>query len=415
MRLGPGRVEGLVEAPPSKSHAQRLVAAALVSEGISRIQGFPWAEDAQAALRVAEALGATVLRDGDAVRIGGGLKAPQGPLDCGESGLCLRMFAPIAALLETPVTLTAEGSLRERPVHLLEGPLRALGAQVESREGKPPLKVRGPLRGGEVDVDGSLSSQGLTGLLMALPRASGDSLVNVKTLQSRSYVRLTLNLLRSFGFQIEEEGDLAAFRIPGGQMGRAQEIRVEGDWSGAAFFLVAGALAGTITVTGLDADSVQGDRAVLEALKRCGARVEATDLGVRVIRHELRPFELDATECPDLFPPLVALAAGCEGISTLRGAQRLRHKESDRALTLRETFGQLGVAIDHEGEVLRVHGGTLRGGETHGHGDHRIAMALAVSSLACPQGVTLHGESCVAKSFPSFFPLLRRVTQGVAP
>jgi 3-phosphoshikimate 1-carboxyvinyltransferase len=263
--------------------------------------------------------------------------------------------------------------------------------------------VRGPLTPGEADIDGSVSSQLLTGLLMALPACAGDSVLHVHELKSKPYIRLTLRLLEQFGIQLRANASLSRFEIPGRQKYRARSYRVEGDWSGAAFPLVAGAIAGRVELSGLVLDSAQADRAVLEALESAGARVRAGRERVAVEQSSLRGFDFDAAECPDLFPPLVALACFCSGTTTLRGAGRLRHKESDRASALLEEFTRIGARVRLDGDLLLVTGGTLEGGEARSHGDHRIAMALAVAALGSRRGVSISGEEAVAKSYPEFF------------
>lgn len=409
MRVAPGAVTGRLVAPASKSMMQRAVAVAALAHGTTRILRPTFCDDGLAALRVAEALGAEVGRSESSVTLRGRVREPFGDLDCGESGLCIRMFSPIAALWDRPMRLCASGSLAGRPVDMLEAPLRQLGVAVDSEGGLPPVRLHGPLRGGAVEVDGAVSSQFLTGLLLALPLTPQDSLVRVPRLTSRPYVRMTLQLARAFGVAIEAEDDLATFDIRGGQRYEARDYTVEGDWSSAAFPLVTGALAGRVTVQGLRLGSEQADRAVLEALALAGAEVAVTADEVCCSRRDLRAFDFDATQCPDLFPPLVALAAGCAGITELRGAGRLAHKESDRAAVLRVEFGKLGVRIEVEGDLMRIHGGSVMGGEVEARGDHRIAMAAATAALISRDGVAIHGEACVAKSYPDFFKRLEEL------
>jgi 3-phosphoshikimate 1-carboxyvinyltransferase len=254
-------------------------------------------------------------------------------------------------------------------------------------------------------VDASSSSQFLTGLLMALPLAARDSVLDVPRLVSSGYIDLTMETMRAFGVEVERCGDYSRFEIRGGQRYRPTDFEVEGDWSGGAFLLVAGAIAAKdeLVVEGLPASSAQPDRAVIEALKSAGARLSQKDNSVAVSRAPLRPFDFDATGCPDLFPPLVALAAATEGVSTLRGAGRLRNKESDRAVSLAQGFSSLGVRVEVEGELMHVWGGAIRGGAVDAHNDHRIAMAAAVAALASSGGVEIEGAECVRKSWPEFF------------
>jgi 3-phosphoshikimate 1-carboxyvinyltransferase len=415
-------IGGRVAAPPSKSSMQRAVACALLAGGESAgseslLRSPSSSADCLAALGLARALGASVEERGGSMAVGGALRG--GPpsagtrrLSCGESGLCIRMFSPIAALFPGESLLEAEGSLRSRGVGMIEPSLRELGAFCETSSGLPPVRVRGPLLGGRARVDGHASSQLLTGLLIALPLAEGDSLLEVEGLASRGYVDLSLATMRAFGVEAERDEAFTLFRVPSGQRYRPAEVAIEGDWSGAAFLLVAAALAAIETpleVAGLDASSPQPDRAVLDALRAAGARVEILPAGLRIARARLQAFEFDASSCPDLFPPLVALAAACEGTSKIKGVGRLRGKESDRAAALTEEFGAFGAMVGIEGDEMIVRGigfaagRRLAGGRVDSRGDHRIAMAAAIASLYCASQVEILGSECVAKSWPTFF------------
>lgn len=409
-------IKGTVSAPASKSMMQRALAAALLTEGTTRILNPTFCNDSVAALRVIEKLGAGVTRGKDEVIVRGGMKpvAPGTVLNCGESGLGIRMFAPIASLWREELTLTGEGSLMSRPVSMLAGPLRELGVEVTTAHGCPPIKIKGPLLGGEADVDGSVSSQLLTGLLMALPVASGDSRLIVKNLKSTPYIDMTLSLLEAFGIQIRHF-NYETFLIEGSQAYVCEkgEYWVEGDWSGVSFLLTAGAVAGCVTVTGVDTFSVQADRRILDALVAAGALVSMTGNTVTVRKNPLKGFEFDATHCPDLFPPLVALACHCEGTTVLTGVERLVHKESNRAMALEKEFSGLGAEIRINGNRMEIKGVKLPGGDIDSHNDHRIAMAAAVAALGAQGGVTIRGDECVAKSYPDFFEDLKKIGGNV--
>lgn len=401
--VAPSSIEGQVQAPPSKSLMLRAVAAAVLAEGRAvTIMNPSYCGDAETALAVAAGLGASVVRDPSRVVVTPGVRPPVPVLDCGESGLALRMFPALAALRPEEFVFEARGSLRRRPVGMIEGPLRALGAACETRGGFAPVTVRGPLRGGRAAVDAGLSSQALTGLLLALPRAAAGSELDVPAVASLAYAELTLDFLGRAGISVV--GRLpGVLRIAGGQSYIRDEYTVEGDWSGAAFFLVAGAIAGSVTVRGLAPLTAQADRAVLEALARCGAEVETGDTAVTAKRRDLRGFEMDLDGTPDLFPPLAVLALFCEGTTRLAGADRLRHKESDRAAALEEELGRLGASVRREGGTLVVRGGPLRGGTASARGDHRMAMALAVAGLRAAGEVVIEGAECAGKSYPRFF------------
>lgn len=433
----PSAVRGRVAAPASKSYAQRALAAALLvpacdnPAGWSELRHMGLCNDTSAAVETVRRLGAKV-RYGDSSGIyyieGGFLRTSPAELSVGESGLSARLFTPIAAQSPAPITVTGEGSILRRPVAAgMVGPLRDLGAAVRygGEEGFLPLTVSGPLRGGTVEVDGSLSSQFITGLLMALPLSAEDTRLVVRSPKSVPYLAMTLEVLRAFGIEAEAAADWTEFRIPGGQTYRAAMYSVEGDWSGASCLLVAGAVAAEkegegVAVSNLNPRSLQADRAIVEALRRAGVQVAFSGqvLTVRRTEERLRGFEFDATDCPDLFPALAALAAFCEGTTRLRGTTRLTHKESDRAATIAAEFAKLGVEIDlSQPDTMLVRGATqgqhpvltVRHALLESHNDHRIAMAAAVAALRADSPVVLDGAEAVNKSYPGFWDDLNRL------
>jgi 3-phosphoshikimate 1-carboxyvinyltransferase len=387
----------------------RALAAALLSRDLTVLHHPSRCDDALAALQVIRSLGADVEEERERWSVRGGIALREDILDVGESGLTARLFIPLASLLSQPMTITGRGSLMQRPMTMVEEPLRSLGVTVTTTGGMLPVTVRGPLQGGRAVIDGSKGSQFLTGLLMSLPLTQQDSVLEVNDLRSVPYIDLTLDMMRRFGVVAEHDGEYRRFRVPGSQEYHAAEITVEGDWSGGAFLLVAAALAGDIKITGLERESAQADRKILEALERAGVTVEAADDHLHIRQSIIKPFTFDITHCPDLAPPLVCLGAAAEGVSVLRGAGRLREKESDRAVTLQDLAGRLGVRIDLEGDEMVIHGGTLHGGDAEAHQDHRIAMAAAVMALRAPQPVTIHGAECVNKSYPEFFDDLEKL------
>ncbi|MGD0582025.1 MAG: 3-phosphoshikimate 1-carboxyvinyltransferase [Bacteroidales bacterium] len=395
-------VYGTVKAPASKSAMQRYVAGSLLAEGVSEINSSSLCDDSIAAIRIAEALGAEITVKGEVVRIRGGFNPSAKEIFCGESGLSARMFTPIAALHNHEIILNGKGSILKRPLDMVEDPLRKLGVKVVSRNGFLPLSLTGPLRGGEVTADGSVSSQFITGLLMALPVVPGDSRIIVKNLVSRPYIDLTISILKEFGIVIGNE-DYRIFSVRGGQKFRAGKFNAEGDWSGATFLLVMGAIGGSIEVKGLLAGSTQADKAVLDAISAAGAEVNVVDDSVQIRGRELRGFEFNITDCPDLAPPLTVLAMACRGRSVLEGAERLAAKESDRGKALEETMRSIGGKVKNFGSRIEIQGGDrLTGGSADSHNDHRIAMALAVSALICDSPVIIDGIESINKSYPGF-------------
>ncbi len=410
----PSTIRGVVKTPASKSMLQRAIAVGLLSESPVRISNVTSSNDSNAALRVIKALGAQVRIHRDEIFIRGGLRPTGEILNCGEAGLSLRMFSPIAALWHEELTLTGEGSLLNRPVTMIEPPLEDLGVRVSTNNGFPPLTVHGPLKGGKATVDGSISSQLLTGLLIALPRALKDSRLKVKNLKSIPYIEMTLSLLKTCGIDIRHT-DFKTFFIKGRQTYRfpRNEYWVEGDWSGAAFLLTAGAIGGTVTVTGLDTASPQADRKIIQALELAGANINITRSTVEVTRNKLQAFHFDATHCPDLFPPLVALACNCEGKTVLTGVERLIHKESNRGLALEKEFTAIGGEIRVEGNQMEITGKRLKGGTIDSHNDHRIAMAGAVAAINVSHHVIIEGSECTAKSYPNFFEDLKSLGASI--
>jgi 3-phosphoshikimate 1-carboxyvinyltransferase len=355
---------------------------------------------------VIETLGAKVERlDERTVKVYGGLAPKSDLLNMGESGLATRMFTPIASLCDTPITVQGEGTLLYRPMHMMIEPLRKLGVDVRDGGGRLPVEVCGPMRGGEIEVDGSVSSQFLTGLLMALPLAKEDTTIAVENAVSTPYLDMTIDLASKFGVNIQHN-DYKEFFVEGEQEYKATDLVIEGDWSAAAMLLVAGAIAGEITLTNVSLLSKQADVAICDALVRAGALVTSEPDKVTVEQRDLVGFEFDATNCPDLFPALAALAAAAEGESVIYGTHRFEHKESNRAETIASEYAKLGIEVILEGDTMRIKGGSIKATEVESHHDHRIAMSLAVSALRSDGEMIIHNAECVAKSFPDFFTVL---------
>lgn len=399
-------IKGVVIPPSSKSYAQRAIAISLLANGRSILRNIEFCKDTRSALACIEALGAKVsLLDESTLAIEGGLNPVNNLLSVGESGLATRLFTPIASLHNTPICIQGEGTLLHRPMGMMIEPLRSLGVEVRDGGGFLPIEVCGPIHGGTLTVDGSISSQFITGLLLALPMAQDDTTLKVTNPVSTPYIDMTIDSARRFGIEImHNKGDYSEFFIEGRQQYTPTDIAIEGDWSGAATMLVAGAIAGEVTVKNISTLSKQADTAICHALERAGAGLIIEQDTVTVSRRELRAFEFDATNAPDLFPALAALAAAAEGESVIIGTNRLRHKESDRAETIRQEYEKLGIDIDiSEPNIMRIRGGEIHPAEVFSHDDHRIAMSLAVSALRCKGEVKITNAECVEKSYPTFF------------
>lgn len=412
--IHPSQLSGELLAPRSKSSMQRACAAALLHVGTCHIVDPGFSNDDIAAIDTIEKLGAKVVRgEGKLTVISNGILPLSREINCGESGLGIRMFTPIAALSATPLIMNGSGSLVVRPMHFFDEIFPLLDISIQSNSGRLPMHIQGPLQPKDITVDGSLSSQFLTGLLMAFSAAGArDCTITVNKLTSKPYIDLTLDVMKAFGMKLPEVDQYEKFYFDNTVAVAAPltlSYRVEGDWSGAAFLLVAGAVAGGITVTGLQPQSTQADKAILNALELCGADMDVSEEKIIIRPAALKAFVFDATECPDLFPPLAALAANCDGITVLKGALRLTHKESDRASTLKAEFGKLGVAIELDGDFMRIHGGgKIAGGDVHSHHDHRIAMAMAVAALNAEGPVTIEEAQSISKSYPEFYNDLKK-------
>ena len=407
-----GRVKGTLTPPCSKSYAQRALAAALLTEEPVVLRNLEFCDDTRSAMRCIETLGATIEQvDPTTLSIKGRLHPRGNRLDVGESGLSTRLFTPVAALCPTPVTIVGRGTLLSRPMTMMLDPLRQLGVTVRDNGGFLPIEVCGPMRGGEVEVDGSVSSQFITGLLLALPRAERDTTLHVRNAVSTPYLDMTLDTAQRFGIEICQR-DYEEFYIPGNQRYGTTYFSIEGDWSAAAMLLVAGATAGEITVRNVSMLSKQADTAICTALVRAGAAVINETDSVTAVHRPLHAFEFDATNCPDLFPALAALAAAAEGVSVIRGTSRLEYKECNRAEAICEEYGKLGIEVDlSEEDVMKIRGGAIHGARTRSHGDHRMAMSLAVAALRSDGAVTIEGAESVAKSYPRFFEDLEHVRE----
>jgi 3-phosphoshikimate 1-carboxyvinyltransferase len=418
-RVTPSTITGTITAPASKSSMQRACAASLIRHGETIIKNPGVSNDDLAAIDVIQKLGAVVakLDNGNLHIVSGGVKPASNTINCGESGLGIRMFTPIAALSSRPITISGMGSLTTRPMHFFDEILPQVGVSITSDAGKLPLHIQGPIKPQNIIVDGSLSSQFLTGLLMAYGGAgASDCTITVTNLKSKPYIDLTLAVMKHFGWNVDcINHEQFVFSSPNNALDNSTiTYQVEGDWSGASFLLVAGAIAGGIVVEGLDPFSTQADKAVLQALIDCGCQISIQPTKIEIAPLPLKAFHFNATDCPDLFPPLVALASFCEGKTVIEGVGRLAHKESDRALTLQEEFGKLGVSIVLQDDLMIIEGGKgVTGGIVHSRHDHRIAMACAVAALKASGVVEIEDADAINKSYPNFYKDLSYLTATV--
>lgn len=398
-------LSGQATAPASKSVLHRLLICAAFGDKPTVLERCSLSQDIAATAACLRALGADIAVDGKTMTVQPMQTAPTDALlDCGESGSTLRFLLPIAAALGG-ARFTGRGRLAQRPLSPLYELLRDNGCTL-SAQGAFPLTVSGKLTGTRFCIDGGVSSQFISGLLLAAPLLGGACDICVTgTVESRPYIDLTVAAMRRFGVEVKE--DRQVFTVPAGSHYRSPErIAAEGDWSNGAFWLVAGALTNDgLTVAGLDSHSLQGDRAVAALLCEAGATVEETDGGLRVSGKALnRPLRVDAAQIPDLVPILAVLAAAIPGRSVIGNARRLRLKESDRLCSVHAMLTALGGRVTMEEESLTIHGtGRLVGGTVDACNDHRIAMAAAVAACLCEQPVVIDGAEAVRKSYPGFF------------
>ena len=432
--IQPSHVSGEICAAASKSAMQRACAAALLHNGQTIIYNPGNSNDDKAALSIIKNLNAEVENSADgSIKItgsklfqstnslttgedGGGASSSgedsvSASINCGESGLSIRMFAPIAAISSNEISITGSGSLLTRPMNFFDEIFPQVGVTIQSNNGKLPLKIKGPLHPANITIDGSLSSQFLTGLLMAFAKVATEPVtITVSNLKSKPYIDLTLQMMKHFGYKVINENYERFVIQPVTLNPQPITYTVEGDWSGAAFLLVAGAVAGNITVKGLDVSSTQADKAILQALIMAKANISITTQEIIISSKPMEAFHFNATDCPDLFPPLVALAAYCAGTSVIEGVSRLAYKESDRALTLQQEFAKMGVQIKLQDDLMLIEGGgKINGAKLHSHHDHRIAMACAVAALKADGESTIDEAGAINKSYPAFYDHLQQL------
>lgn len=433
--------EEVLHLPASKSFAQRAIVAAALSEGVSRLSDYTPCADSEAALGLARALGAEVSIEGRELIIKGigplteALKLDK--VDVGESGLLTRLAIPVLSCINgAPVDVCGHGTLLRRPLTDANDIMASFGVVLSNlgasrKEVFVPLRIEGGLLSGRADISGKGGSQLISGLLMALPLAQGNSALFIHDPRSIPYMFITLDVLRKFGIKVanEMEGDeefvetrdwslctAVNFKIRGGQRYKAASFAIEADWSSAAPFMVAGAVFGGVRIASLDTSSLQADLSIMDILVEAGAGVSQDEDGVVCVRKApLRAFETDLNNAPDLFPVVAVLACFCPGVSRIAGVGRLAGKESDRAAAILEMLGAFGVEACVEGDEMVITGHSLawrlrngcllRGGAFTSHGDHRMVMALSVASLGASSPVTIDDTACVAKSFPDFLDL----------
>ena len=413
-------IYGTITAPPSKSITQRALAAALLKNEEVFLSNIGFSNDDISTAKIIQSLGAEIAYlEGGGMRISSQFNTQ--PIEvfkskdlkiiqCGESGLATRMFASIVSILDQRIVLEGDSTLFKRQLNIPEEIFKSLNVKFGSRTGRAPLRIKGPLVPANIDIDCSTTSQFLTGLLFAFSFLDAEDItINVKELKSKPYIDLTLDVMKEFNMKVPENRNYEQFYFSKNGIDNDAEIAprinytVESDWSNAAMLMVLAATTGEVIIKGLKLDSFQGDKIILDILKQVGAHIEIGDGQILVRKDKLNAFQFNAEDYPDLFPPLVALAANCEGTSVIEGVERLKNKESNRSKCLQYEFGRLGIDIDLQDNKMLVKGGVISGGKVKSHNDHRIAMALTIAGMNAISRVELGDAEAVDKSYPYFF------------
>jgi len=399
-------LSGGVVAPASKSYTIRAVLSGLLAEGTSTIRSPLVSRDTEAAFNACSAFGGGLRREGDVMLIegtGGDVKAPGGVVDTLNSGTTIRISTAIASLCDTEVKLTGDESIQRRPIKPLLDALSQLGVKSTSKNGCPPLSVRGPIEGGACSIPGNVSSQFITAVIMAAPYAREEVVVNVTTpLKSRPYVDLTLNMLGLFGVDVMND-DYRTFNVPL-QAYKGADYTVEGDYSSAAFILAAAALTKSdVMVSNLFRDSLQADKRVLEIISQMGAKVTSAADSVRVTSDgRLSGVKVDLSDSPDLVPIVSVLGALASGRTEIVNAAHARLKECDRIKAMATELAKMGAKIQEREDGLLIEGGALHGANVEGWLDHRIIMSLAVAGFRAQGKTVISGSEHVDVTFPNF-------------
>lgn len=406
--INPGNINGTVKIPASKSMMQRVCAAALLHKGTTTIYNPGHSNDDKAALNIIQQLGARITyQSNDRIDIQSeGINPISDNIDCGESGLSTRLFTPIAALSEKAITINGHGSLLSRPMDAFSDFFSTAGVTLADFNGYIPFTVQGPLKPNKITIDGSVSSQFLSGLLFAYAYSAAEAIdIEVLNLKSTPYIELTLSVLETFGRPVSHT-NFQTFHINPAHFNEKAhvDITIEGDWSSAACWLVAGCIAGNVTIEGLHPYSKQADAALLSLLQSLNANVALNKHAVSVQICDISSFDFDATNCPDLFPMLSILAATSNNDCYINGIHRLWHKESNRAESITEMLHQFGIFYSIDNDELFINGKRrLDYCTIDAFNDHRIVMAAAIGALCAKGTVTIIGVEAINKSYPDFF------------
>lgn len=408
--IKPRSLTGTVIAPPSKSLTHRYLIISALADGLSILEEPLRSDDTVATVEALRMLGVKIEAPGDDWRVTGGtLQAPDSVINCKESGTTLRLMIGVCSLLEAPCTLTGAPSLIRRPNKPLLDALSQLGVQTQSKDGFPPITIKGKLKGGSAVIRGDVSSQFISSIILAAPYAEKPVDLRVtKKLESKPYVEMTLEAMRKSGVKAQHTETLDSIHVLNGKYSPSR-IRIEGDWSSASYLLAAGVLAGKVHVDNIDVSSSQADKEILGILEEMGAYIKFTGKRITTEKSDLAAIEADLRDSPDLFPMVACLCSVADGTSVLTGLGRLRIKESDRLAAVREGLRGMGVEVSSSEESITIKGGTLKGAEIDPHNDHRIAMSFAVLAQTAVGETKIMNPECVSKSYPGFWDDLKRI------
>ena len=407
--INPFKYNGSIKINSSKSIFQRALAISCFSKSEFTIVGDYNNEDTTTAIQICKKLGLDIKINKNELKVSGNIsKNPENiEINSRESGLSTRIFSVLLSSFFSQTKINLEGTAKNRKFDFSS--LERLGIKINNSE--ESILIDGKIKSGIIKLNNQNTSQLLSALLITMPFLNGDSEIICKNLVSKNYVDITLEMLNSLGINILNKS-YERFIIKGNQKLKKNKIVVEGDWSSAAFHFVGAAISGKVDIYGLNINSSQGDKEIINVLRKCGSKIKINNSYISVLKDKLIPFVFDATDYPDLFPPLIVLASCCEGDSIINGVDRLINKESNRALSLKKEFSKLGVDINQENNSFRITGKDfLDANEVSSHLDHRIAMSLSIAAIKCKNPITINNSEVVKKSYSRFYDDLEKIAQ----
>tara|TARA_Y100000766_G_scaffold45835_1_gene36010 strand:+ start:1481 stop:2722 length:1242 start_codon:yes stop_codon:yes gene_type:complete len=407
--INPFKYNGSIKINSSKSIFQRALAISCFSKSEFTIVGDYNNEDTTTAIQICKKIGLDIKINKNELKVSGNIsKNPENiEINSRESGLSTRIFSVLLSSFFSQTKINLEGTAKNRKFDFSS--LERLGIKINNSQ--ESILIDGKIKSGIIKLNNQNTSQLLSALLITMPFLNGDSEIICKNVVSKNYVDITLEMLKSLGINILNKS-YERFIIKGNQKLKKNKIVVEGDWSSAAFHFVGAAISGKVDIYGLNINSSQGDKEIINVLRKCGSKIKINNSYISVLKDKLIPFVFDATDYPDLFPPLIVLASCCEGDSIINGVDRLINKESNRALSLKKEFSKLGVDINQENNSFRITGKDfLDANEVSSHLDHRIAMSLSIAAIKCKNPITINNSEVVNKSYSRFFEDLEKIAQ----